>query len=335
MKTLCTLFLTLAASSAALATPSSSAALATPSDPSTSSTCAPGALGAARFLSAADYRQEFVPADATMVLHVDLKNLRNSTLGQVITKMRPEFEDDEMKEMIAKLGFDPLTEIDAITIYGSGQDEENFGAVLVASEAIDKALEMLPEQEGYQAVSKDGIDFFQFDGLVGSWHIMDSGERLVMVGKTIDIALRGHQVIHGDLPNQSQHKHASKGGPTPGSIVYFSGGGELLKQAKGQIGSSIMEAVTGGQFEMSESDGYLKLSLGVQTGSREAAQDMRETLGGFMALGRMLISNSDQIPAEAAGLLRSINLNVEGKNVAISLSVPVKDAMQIMHSIER
>jgi len=323
MKSLRTALLSLAATGAVMASPAPEGALP----------CAPSA---ARFLSAADFRQEFVPADASVVLHLDLKNLRASEFGKHLTQLSNEMEIEGLDELKETLGFDPLQEVDSITAYGSDMDEGDFGAVLVASAVIDKALEMLPEQEGYRSVSKAGIDFFQFDDLVGSWHIMESGERLVIVGKTLEIALRGHQVIHGDLPNQSSHKHATAlSKPQPGSILYLAGGGELLKQAPEHLGSAVLKLATGAQFEIAEHEGLLKLRVGVQTASNETAQDLREMLGGFLAVGRIMIASEAGVPDELVSLLRSIHLVVEGKLVSLSLVVPAKEVLQMVESMER
>lgn len=323
MKIASTVFFSLAATGALLASPA----------PAPSHSCAPSA---ARFLSAADYRQEFVPADASVVLHLDLKNLRASEFGKHLAALSSELEIEDLDEIKQTLGFDPLQEVDSITAYGSEMDQGDFGAVLVASAAIDQALEMLPEQEGYRSLQKAGIDFFQFDDLVGSWHIMESGERLVIVGKTLEIALRGHQVIHGDLPNQGSHQQATAlAKPQAGSILYLAGGGELLKQAPEHLGSAVLKLATGARFELAEQEGLLKLLVGMQTASSETAQDLREMLGGFLAVGRMMIASEAGLPDELLSLLRSIQLIVEEKSVSLSLAVPAKAVLQMLESLDR
>ncbi|MBN2063463.1 MAG: hypothetical protein JW745_01585, partial [Sedimentisphaerales bacterium] len=85
---------------------------------------------------AASMKSNVVPADSKIVAHVDVEAFRSSALAELSKIVEEANNDsgeiDSLKEMTAKLGFDPTAELSSVTAYAAGLDIENNGGVIIA-----------------------------------------------------------------------------------------------------------------------------------------------------------------------------------------------------------
>jgi len=127
-----------------------------------------GLLGLALVLSAAPARaaepSKYVPADAEMVLHVNIQQLLNSQLGKKFAL--PPIQDflkgnKEAQQLLTVLGLDPLKDITTLTVSNAGQTGDKAQVALRGKFNLDKI------HTTAQKVAEDKKDAFKISKVGG------------------------------------------------------------------------------------------------------------------------------------------------------------------------
>ena len=114
-----------------------------------------------------DYRREFIPAEATLVAHLDITSFNASTFGKLFAENRDDLNIEELDDLQKDLGFDPFQVLRSITAFGAGASPQPNTAVVIASSAIDEALLKLQQDEKFELSVHEGIEVFEYDGTFG------------------------------------------------------------------------------------------------------------------------------------------------------------------------
>jgi hypothetical protein len=127
-----------------------------------------GLLGLALVLSAAPARAadagKYVPADAEMVLHVNIQQLLSSQLGKkfALPPIRQALRGNkEAQQLLTVLGLDPLKDITSLTISNAGQTGDKAQMALRGKFDLDKI------QATAQKVAEDKKDAFKITKVGG------------------------------------------------------------------------------------------------------------------------------------------------------------------------
>ncbi len=275
-----------------------------------------------------DYRQEFVPADATLVAHIDVANFRRSVIGHLFAANRDSFELDELDEMAEEFGFDPLEVIGSVTLYGRGDSPEPRTAVVVADGSIDEALLDLRDHEGFSIVKRGGLDIFSIEDTFG-YVEKRGGERVIVIAQSADDAVAGARVVRGDARNLADSPNtALRRSPVEGSFLFVIATEGVPGMEDSAPASQILGLAEGVQFDFGEAGGSVFAKLAIGTGSSEAASNVADIATGLMAIGR-LWSFQSEAPPEARELLRALNISAYDGTVSVDFEYSL-DALAVL-----
>ena len=99
--------------------------------------------------SAAPFQPTHIPAEAQWFLHGDLTGLRKTVTGGILLKEIRSNENDMLTEVEELFGFDLLTDLTDVTLFGSGKEDE---AAVVLSGKISRTHleEIIVQADDYE-----------------------------------------------------------------------------------------------------------------------------------------------------------------------------------------
>src|SRR5262245_28092920 len=104
-----------------------------------------------------------IPASARFVAHVDVEMFLRSRLVEPFQKqLRAEMErngvPDGMRQVIDKLGFDPLKDVFSVTVFSAEDTPERAVVLVETSSALDQAIERSGEWLDRETIEEDGMN---------------------------------------------------------------------------------------------------------------------------------------------------------------------------------
>lgn len=282
-----------------------------------------------------------LPEQAKYFVHVNIDSFRKTELGARLFQMArdqalAELSDgkadlDELREV---LGFDPFTDLDAMTIVGSDFEKPELHAhVMIRLKKTTGNLEGLiatmPDYDSgeygdhviHSARPGEGKRMF------GAIHIDGRGTRRVMVApvekqvkdlldmldgkngsrKSIELDTKKGQFVHVELLEMPDAKKVGRG-----------------PQA------NIAKMLEGLAFRVVSDDGELKLSLRMETGEERKAKQIRQMVQGVSAMLQMIGDESDEDFARGQRILEELKVKRDGKTVRIELKIPEQDLIDLV-----
>ena len=223
---------------------------------------------------------DFVSADARWLAHVDVDRLLGADLVRaVMDKEGVSFDSGEFADMKTALGLDPVTDVHAVTVYGTAQDPERAVAVVSGNVKLEQALDRLVMhmKREERAVgdlqlhhwserdSNSGDELFTYVA-----RRVDSDERLLLAGANADDVVHAARVVRGEAKGLSGSGSSLVLAPSPGAAIYVSASPELLDGLDVDAPDEVVKMVSSLRLEIGENAGntFIDARLGV----REAAQ---------------------------------------------------------------
>jgi hypothetical protein len=271
----------------------------------------------------------YVPADARLVAFANVRAVMDSELRRKLTDIHP--GGDSAKSFQEQTGIDVEQDIDYVVAAVSGADSDTSGPPLVLARGrFDQVrLEGFARQEGgtvedykgKRMITRGDVGVaFMEPGLVavgmpaavrrsidtkaaGDTDASDNEELMRLVGDVDDGTVWGVARFDALAGARLPPEVASK---LP-AISWFSIKGLINGGVEGQIRAEARDDV--------------------------AARDLREVIGGFMALARLQMGQH----AELAELMNSLQLGGQGKTVSLAFSVPsaMIDALSALRAQRR
>lgn len=280
---------------------------------------------------------QLVPRNATVVAYANVGEIMASDLRQRLRRAIPIHEDGQ-KELEERTGINIETDIDRI-IACLNPDPENTsgpgaGMVVARGRFNETKIESLMREHGAQVEDYRGKRLIVADSHVSGTEIGDRRfgaafiePGLVALGSTklVRSAIDLHQT--GDNPQAGLQ--SVTGNEELMNLVRSLESGNawavgrfdaLQSQARlPQEVSSRLPAIT--WFAVSgHINGGLRGTVRAETRDEEAANNLRDIVRGFLALGKMQSTGRPEI----AAMMQSLELSGTGKTVALSFTVPAE-----------
>jgi len=280
---------------------------------------------------------QLVPRNATVVAYANVGEIMASDLRQRLRRAIPIHEDGQ-KELEERTGINIETDIDRI-IACLNPDPENTsgpgtGMVVARGRFNETKIESLMREHGAQVEDYRGKRLIVADSHVSGTEIGDRRfaaafiePSLVALGSTklVRSAIDLHQT--GDNPQAGLQ--SVTGNEELMNLVRSLESGNawavgrfdaLQSQARlPQEVSSRLPAIT--WFAVSgHINGGLRGTVRAETRDEEAANNLRDIVRGFLALGKMQSTGRPEI----AAMMQSLELSGTGKTVALSFTVPAE-----------
>lgn len=265
-----------------------------------------------------------VPADAAVVAYANVRDVMNSEFRQRFRKFEPDTrERDEFEEKTGvKIDEDIHTVVGAMIPGADGQSQwdADKGILVLARGRFEQSrIEALALEHGGEAEDYQGKRLLT--------HVKESGDRDMAVGfldadlialgsytaikKSID-ACTGHNVVSNTELMRQINELDSSSAWAVGRFDAITNAGHLPSEIQAQM-PAIQWFSAAGQI-----NGGVSGVFKAETRDEQSAQNLRDVVRGFLALAKMQASSKP----EMKGMVDSLQLSGEGKNVAISFSVP-------------
>lgn len=266
---------------------------------------------------------QYVPADAAVVAYANVRDVMNSEFRQRFRQFEP--DTNERHEFEEKTGVkidEDIHTIVAAMMPGADQSEwqPEKGVLLLARGRFEPArIENLAIEHGAQ------VEDYQGKRLLT--HVADSGEPQMAVGfldadliafgsynavkKSID-ASTGHNIVSNtELMRQINDLDDSSAWAV-GRFDAITSASHLPSELQAQMPAIQWFSAAG------HINGGISGVFKAETRDEESAQNLRDVVRGFLALAKM----QAQSRPEMKSMVDSLQLSGDGKNVAISFSVP-------------
>lgn len=270
----------------------------------------------------------YVPADATVVAYADVRAIMDSDLRQRLKQVMPMHDERGQKEFQDQTGIDIERDIEyvvAAMIPASGPS----GLVIAKGNLDVVRLEGLAREHGGTVQDYNGKRL-----IVGPSSVTVNGEEkplphqitmaflepgVVAVGETAAVkhaidTQRGAQTIrtNGEMMDLVGDIGQSNNVWAVGRFDVIASQAKLPEQVANQLPAVKWFAVAG------HVNGGISGTLRAEARDDPSAENLRDVVRGFLALGRM----QAQADPKVAAMLQSLQLTGSGKTVQLSFSVP-------------
>lgn len=264
-----------------------------------------------------------VPAHAKWLVHVDVDAFKASTFYSLLQEweefdLNMKGEDyDEFRQMT---GMDPMKDLQSVTAYGFGPEEEAV-VVLEVTDRIEQAIQRLPMLDGYQLVQSKGYEIHVFspdddgDESVFGWLYQVPGrdDRYVVLSNAAEPLLDGIDAMRGVIPTLATEPNASLiGTPAPGAIVFASVGQEITQLADMEPASMVARLAQSVFFQAGEQNGEMFAYLTLDTASTQDAIRVQQIMQGATALVGLVSIEEPEVGMILQDLVESLYFDSAG-----------------------
>ncbi|MAG71699.1 MAG: hypothetical protein QF463_11650 [Vicinamibacterales bacterium] len=261
---------------------------------------------------------EYLPAETTIVAYADLRAVMNSTLRERFRRVEPDSPAREAFE--TQTGINLEVDIDHVVagfVPNAREDDDESAVVLLRGRFDDEHLEALARQHGAEVEDLEGRSLLQIEEDGRSFALAFVEPGLAMLGDLglVRLALEasGQSVTaNEDLMRLVQEMEPDYNAWAVGRLDSLTERAELPPQVAAQL-PALRHFAAGGRV-----NGGLSGVIRADASDEAAAQNLRDVLGGLMALARMQAGSR---PAWQAAL-DSIQLGGTGTSVALSFVIP-------------
>jgi hypothetical protein len=274
---------------------------------------------------------EYVPRDAAVIAYADVHDVMTSELRQRLRNALPMPENGQ-RELEEKTGINIESDIDRIVacLY-PGQDGTNHGGMVLARGRFDEAkIEALMREHGGQVEdykTKRLIVADESNGRSGQFALAFVEPGFVALGSagvvrtSIDLHQAGNnpqagiESVTGNEELMNLVRSLETGNAwAVGRFDALTSRAHLPDTVANQIPAITWFSVS------THINGGVRGVLRADTRDEEAANNLRDVVRGFLALGKLQAGSRPEIQA----MMQSLELGGTGKTVALSFDVPLQ-----------
>ena len=276
-------------------------------------------------LKASTLQKSIIPAEAEWVIHFDVEKFRSTQIGKQLLdqedilglgKSNARFHDHYQ--------IDILNDINGVTVYGYGNDEENTVLCLRGNFDRDYLLGLLGAEESHKE-----IPYGTF--IIHAW---DNHEFGIFVDENFGLLASSEAAIRKALDVISGKKADITTSPLKSYIdgissdVFFAAlAKDISQMAEHEKDVFVFRKTESAVFTLTEvrEDVHMKLNFTVKT--LEDAKNMESVIRGLISLANMQLEETQKdilLPQE------EIEISTQGKEVRVELAYPVKELVDIV-----
>lgn len=278
-------------------------------------------LSALPFTSGGTDELAYVPADARIVAVADVREILTSSLLQKFRELHPPPAPSE-DGFEAQTGVNPETDIDRVVAAILPTDHDNQRPLMIARGRFNEVrIEGLVRDRGGRVEDDNGTRILVATDGGGQEMALAFAEPGLLVfgqGAAVRAALDAKRSTRNVTDNaELMALIADLGQSNAWAVGRFSAitdGGRLPQKVLDQLPPIDLFAASG---QVSDE---LRATVRAEARDAAAAQNLRDVLRGFLALGRLQVGTNASVMA----LLNSVELAGDGNTVALSLTIPAE-----------
>jgi hypothetical protein len=267
---------------------------------------------------------QYVPADAAVVGYVNIREVMNSQLRQRFKDIEP--SADEKNEFEEKTGLNFDEDIDSVVVAVTGsvanQPQKSF-LVLGKGRYEVATLEKLALEHGAQASDYEGKRLMTHTD--GNTHGDDMAVAFVeadlvafgnleMVKKAIDARRENRNIVSNNEMMKLVNELDNANAWAVGRFDAIAGQAGLPTEVQAQLPQITWFSAAG------HINGGISGQFKAEAKDEASAKNLRDVLGGFLAMARMQAANKPALQQLADSLI----LSGDGKNVALAFTIPTE-----------
>jgi hypothetical protein len=267
---------------------------------------------------------QYVPADAAVVGYVNIREVMNSQLRQRFKDIEP--SADEKNEFEEKTGLNFDEDIDSVVVAVTGsvanQPQKSF-LVLGRGRYEAARLEALALEHGAQATDYQGKRVMMHSD--NNTHADDMAVAFVeadlvafgnleMVKKAIDARRENRNVVSNNEMMKLVNELDNANAWAVGRFDAIAGQAGLPTELQAQLPQITWFSAAG------HINGGISGQFKAEAKDEASAKNLRDVLGGFLAMARMQAANQPALQQLADSLI----LSGDGKNVALAFTIPTE-----------
>ena len=276
---------------------------------------------------------QYVPADAAVVGYVNIREVMNSQLRQRFKDIEP--SADEKNEFEEKTGLNFDEDIDSVVVAVTGsvanQPQKSF-LVLGRGRYDASRLEALAVEHGAQASDYEGKRLMMHSD---STHGNDMAVAFVeadlvafgnleMVKKAIDARRENRNVVSNNEMMKLVNELDNANAWAVGRFDAIAGQAGLPTEVQAQLPQITWFSAAG------HVNGGISGQFKAEAKDEASAKNLRDVLGGFLAMARMQAANKPAMQQLADSLI----LSGDGKTVALAFTIPT-EVLDVLESLAK
>ncbi len=276
-------------------------------------------------LRASTLQKSIIPAEAEWVIHFDVELFRSTQLGNQLLnqedilglgKKNYKFHD--------KYQINILNDINGVTIYGFGKDEENTVLCLRGYFDREYLLGLLAVEESHKEIPHGTFT-------IHTWDYHEFGafadEDLAVLAQSETAVRKALDVIAGKKPNITTSSLKSYINGIPSNVFFAALAKDISQMAEHETDVFVFKKTESAVFTLTEEmeDVHMRLDFTVKT--LEDAQNMESVIRGLISLANMQLEETQKdiwLPQE------EIQISTQGKEIRVELSYPIQELVDII-----
>ncbi|MFT4540129.1 MAG: hypothetical protein ACI841_003395 [Planctomycetota bacterium] len=285
---------------------------------------------------AGELEPRMLPEKTRFVAHVDFEALVRMKAFRAIEEhvLEDLDADEEFMQEMTRLGIDFRKDLKSATVFG--EDEEHGTVVFVTSDKLDTALDRARDEVQFHKHSVDGLELISVDDADdGFMYVMsrnEGSERVVFASDNARSVVQAVRVYQGKARSLADASEpAISANPAKNSVLFVSAGGLDSLSDLGPA-SHIASKASSFVLDLGERSALMFLRLSAQTNSPKDAKDLKAIVDGLRAI--MTLTGGDDLPEFVMELMNSVQLEVLGSEVILSIELDVTDMLEQIEDLQ-
>jgi len=275
-------------------------------------------------LMAATIQKSIIPAEAAWMIHFDLEKFTSTQIGEhLLSEEGSSGLKKKNAQFRKKYQIDLLKDIDGLTVFGFGADEEQIVACLRGNFNQNYLLGLLAEEDSHREIPYGKYTIHNWDS---DEYGVFADEHLALIGPDEDALKLTLDVIAGKKENISSSPMNAYLKEIPSDAFFSALVNDISSLAKGASKVFIIKKTESASFSLMEKGENLNLRLNFSAKTLEDAKNMESVIRGLIALVNM------QLEERKTGIKvpEDIKIDTEGKKVRMEMNYPSKVLLEMV-----
>ena len=292
-------------------------------------------------LLAGPVQDKQVSAAAKWVVHVDVEGAVASGVGQyLIQKGKDKNLAAKTAKFKDKFGFDPLVDLQSVTLYG--EDFDPAGGVAIIQAKVDQAtlLKQLAANTGHKELKYGNRVVHQWTQ-AATGH-MPAGDRfgtfysdnITVIAQTQAVLQRAVDVLDGKADNLTKAKSSLLPKSPKGTFFVFSAI-DIAMPKDAAARRPVMQNISSGSAVAGEDDNGLFYKGEMTAKTADDAARIQQVIEGFLGLAALWNERpavSDVPAPDASALLKGVKASAEDKAISLEATASLQDVQTFIDS---
>jgi len=276
-------------------------------------------------LSASTLQKSIIPEDADWVIHFDVEKFSSTRFGDQLlnnenifglTQKNVQFHD--------KYQIDILKDINGVTVYGFGKDEENTIVCLRGNFDQAYLLGLLAEEDSHKEIQHNNFTIHVWDHHEFGAFVEDN---LALIAQNETAIKKALDVIAGKKANITTSSLMSYMNEIPSNVFFTALARDISELAEHDTDVFIFKKTESALFTLAEEKEDINLRLNFSVKTLEDAKNMESVIRGLVSLAKMQMEEAQR---DILLPLEEIGISTEGKKIQVELFYPVQELIDIV-----